>query len=64
MIEISEITAELQRLIRMPCGDMNPTERRRHEIYLLVFARIVREMTEAGLQALPDPSETQRRARP
>jgi hypothetical protein len=60
MITLDEIAAELQRLIREPWGDLSRAERRRLEIYLVVFTRTVRQMMEAEIKELPEPGEPPR----
>jgi hypothetical protein len=57
MVEISELTAELQRLIRLPIGGLSQVERQRHELYLRTFGAIIHQMMAAGIETLPGPPE-------
>jgi hypothetical protein len=57
MIEISELTAELQRLLRLPIGGFSQVERQRHELYLRTFGVIIYQMMQAGKKTLPGPPE-------
>jgi hypothetical protein len=55
MVEISELTEELKRLVHVPIGNLSQVERCRHYLYLRVFMEVVKFMEDAGVNRCRQP---------